>query len=171
MNSQIPERPLMFSDNFADTESMNSPIAVAADQLVSLVYVSAGVRVFGEAEIKEILGQSHRNNRRCGITGMLLYRDGNFLQVLEGPDTAVQSTLERIQADERHRGIVVMKKENIDSRNFSEWTMAFKRVDSAEMQEIEGYSPFMELSFNSQGFRERPDFAYRMLLKFKNTMR
>ena len=150
---------------------MSAPTDIAADQLVSVVYVSAGVRVFEEPEIAEILSQSHRNNGRCGITGMLLYRDGNFLQVLEGPAAAVDSTLNRIRADERHRGIVLMKKENVDNRRFSEWTMAFKRVNSAEMQGIEGYSPFMELSFDSQAFKERPDFAYRMLLKFKNTMR
>lgn len=150
---------------------MSTLTTTARDQLVSLVYVSAGVRVFGEEEIKEILAQSHRNNARDGITGMLLYRDGNFLQVLEGPDAAVQSTLQRIRGDKRHGGIVVLKKQNIDDRNFSEWTMAFRTVGSAEMQEVEGYSPFMELSFDSQAFKDRPDFAYRMLLKFKNTMR
>ena len=145
--------------------------ATTSDQLVSLVYVSASVRLFGESEIAEILAQSHRNNGRAGITGMLLYRDGNFLQVLEGPDAAVESTLQRIRNDERHRGILVMRKDKIESRAFSEWTMAFKKVGSAEMQDMEGYSPFMELSFDSQAFKDRPDFAYRMLLKFKNTMR
>ena len=150
---------------------MGSLTATASDQLVSLVYVSAGVRLFREAEIKNILAQSHRNNGRSGITGMLLYRDGNFLQVLEGPDAAVQTTLDRIRTDERHRGIVVLKTDVIKSRSFSEWTMAFKKIGSAEMEGTEGYSPFMELSFNSQAFKQRPDFAYRMLLKFKDTMR
>ena len=60
-------------------------------QLVSLIYVSSGVRVLTDAEIFEILTQSRRNNERCGITGLLLYRDGNLMQVLEGPGAAVKT--------------------------------------------------------------------------------
>ncbi len=102
---------------------------------------------------------------------MLLYRDGNFMQVLEGPDAAVQLTLERIRGDERHRGLVVLKKDNIASRSFSEWTMAFKKIGSEDLRAMEGYSPFMELSFNSEDFQQRPEFGYRMLLQFKKKMR
>jgi hypothetical protein len=142
-----------------------------SEPLISLVYVSAGIRVFNEEDINDILAQSHRNNERHGITGMLLYRDGNFLQVLEGPAAAVESTLQRIRVDPRHRGILVLKKVKIEDRSFSEWTMAFKRIGSAEIKEMEGYSPFMELSFDSEEFKERPEFGYRMLLQFKDKMR
>ena len=151
--------------------STTTPTAETVDQLVSLVYVSAGVRLFGEPEVADILAQSHRNNERAGITGMLLYRDGNFMQVLEGSDAAVQTTLKRIRGDERHRGIVVLKTDKISQRSFSQWTMAFRKIGTEDLRGIEGYSPFMELSFDSKAFQERPDFGYRMLLQFKKKMR
>lgn len=115
-----------------------------------MVYVSSGVRVFADAEIHEILTQARRNNERCGITGMLLYRDGNFLQVLEGPEAAVKDTLRRIEQDERHKGILVMKTSPITERNFADWTMAFRDISLEALKDIEGYSPFMEMSFDSE---------------------
>jgi hypothetical protein len=150
---------------------VNENRVIASDQLVSVVYASSGVREFDDAEIADILAQSRRNNTRCGLTGMLLYRGGNFLQVLEGPDAAVQSTLQRIERDDRHRGIMVIKKSVIQSRRFSEWTMAFRKLGSEDIREMEGYSPFMELSFDSQAFQAEPDFGDRMLLQFKEKMR
>jgi hypothetical protein len=143
----------------------------SVEQLVSVVYVSSGVRAFTDAEILEILTQARRNNERCGITGMLLFRDGNFLQVLEGPEAAVKETLQKIERDERHKGILVLKTNPISERNFAEWTMAFRDISLEALKNVEGYSPFMEMSFDSEELRLKPDFAYRMLLQFKARLR
>jgi len=102
---------------------------------------------------------------------MLLYRDGNFLQVLEGPEAAVKDTLRRIEQDERHKGILVMKTSPITERNFADWTMAFRDISLEALKDMEGYSPFMEMSFDSEELRSKPDFAYRMLLQFKTRLR
>jgi hypothetical protein len=154
---------------YTDVTSMDS--AIAADQLVSLVYVSSGVRQFAETEIAEILAQARRNNQRSGLTGMLLYRDGNFLQVLEGTEGSVKAAMQRIERDDRHRGILVMKQGAITERRFSQWQMAFRDISLEGLKEIEGYSPFMETSFETDEFRSKPDFAYRMLLQFKSRLR
>jgi len=66
---------------------------------------------------------------------------------------------------------MVMKKTAIQIRSFSEWTMAFRRLDREKLRDMEGYGPFMELSFDSQAFRAQPDFGFRMLLQFKDKMR
>jgi len=65
------------------------------NELVSLVYVSSSVRELDDSEILNILRTSQRNNERRNITGMLLYKDGNFLQVLEGTDRSVTELMER----------------------------------------------------------------------------
>lgn len=150
---------------------MSSTVSVATSQLLSVVYVSSGVCEFDDLEITALLAQARKNNEHCGLTGMLLYRDGNFLQVLEGPEAEVESTLLRIKSDPRHRGIMVMQKKAIQTRSFSEWTMAFRRLGSENLRQMEGYSPFMELSFDSKTFRAQPDFGFRMLLQFKDKMR
>ena len=77
------------------------------------------------AEIDGILAASRANNSRDGITGVLLYSDGCFAQVLEGPLDAIEATFERIQCDPRHGEVTVIRSEPITARDFPEWSMAF----------------------------------------------
>jgi hypothetical protein len=77
------------------------------------------------ADIRSILAASHRNNARDGITGGLLFSEGCFAQVLEGPLDAVESAFERIQCDERHSDVTVLQSRPIATRDFPEWSMAF----------------------------------------------
>lgn len=141
------------------------------DQLLSLIYVSSGTGSLTKIEIEEILTKARNKNASKAISGMLLYKGGNFLQVLEGPEKAVTELLETIRRDVRHDGIIVLHKERIQQRRFQEWAMAFKDVNFADLKGTEGYSNFLETSFSAEAFRSRPEVAYRMLLQFKENMR
>jgi len=66
-----------------------------------LVYVSSAVEPFSKTELVELLHVARANNERLGITGMLLYRDGNFMQVLEGEEPVVRDLYARIERDPR----------------------------------------------------------------------
>jgi hypothetical protein len=81
------------------------------------------------------------------------------------------ATFKKIERDPRHRGLLVMKNSPIAKRSFSEWQMAFRNISCDAVKQIEGYSPFMELSFDGDAFRSKPDFALRMLLQFKDKLR
>jgi hypothetical protein len=98
-----------------------------------LLYISSAARASLEADMPAIVGQSVRNNRRAGVTG-LLWSDGKrFLQVLEGEDAAVQATFDRIKADPRHRAVVVLHDRTVAAREFGEWSMAARQpFDSAD---------------------------------------
>ena len=72
-----------------------------------------------------ILARSRENNARDQVTGGLLFSDGCFAQVLEGPMEAVMAAFERIQCDERHGEIVVLQSGPIAERHFCDWSMAF----------------------------------------------
>ncbi len=76
------------------------------------------------AELLRILKVSRVNNARAGVTGAMLYNQGCFAQVLEGPLDAVQRTFERIQCDPRHGDVVVLQAERIATPLFSGWDMA-----------------------------------------------
>ncbi len=76
-------------------------------------------------EIQRILAVSRENNHRDGVTGGLLFSDGCFAQVLEGPLDAVEKAFERIQCDERHREVTVLQSGAIAARDFPDWSMAF----------------------------------------------
>ncbi len=78
-----------------------------------------------DAEIAQILETSRRNNARVGVTGGLLYSDGCFAQVLEGPMDCVETVFERIQCDPRHSDVTVLQATPVDRRDFPDWSMAF----------------------------------------------
>jgi hypothetical protein len=75
-------------------------------------------------EIANILAASRANNARDGVTGALIYSDGSFAQVLEGPLDVVQRTFERIQRDRRHGSVIVLEARHTEARIFGMWDMA-----------------------------------------------
>ena len=91
-----------------------------------LIYVSAAVDAMTPDVLAQILEASRRNNPKAGITGMLLYIDGGFLQLLEGPEEAVHATYDRICRDRRHDEPRVLLDRAAEGRLFPDWTMGFE---------------------------------------------
>ncbi len=83
------------------------------------------------ADIHKILAVSRVNNARDNVTGGLLFSTGCFAQVLEGPLDTIETIFERIQCDERHSNVVVLRSEPIKVRDFPAWSMAFTGSDAA----------------------------------------
>ncbi len=139
--------------------------------MLSIVYASSAVRLFDRAELIELLETSRKANVAHGITGMLLYRGGNFIQVIEGENEAVLQLYENIKADPRHRNIILLSQDPINHRQFAEWGMGFRNIDQMTRQELEGFSAFLEDDFSPDFFQQNPTRAYILLLSFKETMR
>lgn len=103
------------------------------EDLWMLVYGSASPTPMGEFDLRALLEVSRRNNATLGVTGMLLYRDSNFFQVLEGAEQVVGDLYARIAADQRHRGAHVFLRRQIAQRLFPSWTMGLRTdADLAE---------------------------------------
>ncbi len=83
------------------------------------------------ADVRGILAVSRVNNARDEVTGGLLFSEGCFAQVLEGPLDAVEAAFERIQCDARHCEVVVLQSGPITKRDFPDWSMAFVGTDAA----------------------------------------
>lgn len=90
--------------------------------LVRLLYASHAVDTSPNA-IEVILARSREHNPGLGITGVLCYGGGIFLQVLEGGRSAVSELYARLQRDPRHAGLVLLHYEEIAERRFGGWTM------------------------------------------------
>ncbi len=90
--------------------------------LVRLLYASRAVDTSAEA-IEAILVQSRQHNPSCGITGILCYGGGVFLQAIEGGRMAVSELYGHIQKDPRHKDVVLLDFEEISERRFGGWTM------------------------------------------------
>jgi len=132
-----------------------------------LVYVSAAITPFSEGELVALLQQSRESNSRTSITGMLLYKDGLFMQAIEGQRENVETLMGKIKADPRHHRIHVVLQENESEREFEGWTMGFKCLDVLTAHEP-GYDDFLNVSLGSEFFREEPSAALRLLRCFRD---
>ena len=90
--------------------------------LVRLLYASRAVDT-SPAAIEAILTQSRQHNPGCGITGVLCYGGGIFLQAIEGGRSAVSELYGHIQRDARHTNVELLMFEEISERRFGGWTM------------------------------------------------
>ncbi len=138
--------------------------------LYQIVYTSSSSELIGNSELEKILASARKNNARKAVTGMLLYSEGVFMQVLEGPREAVREIYNVISGDDRHYGVIVLLESNIDSRNFSQWAMGFKQSSKSSLAEEEGYSAFLNADFDPSDLASNPSTALKLLLSFRKNM-
>lgn len=149
---------------------MNQPNSDDAS-ILSLLYVSSATQPFSRDDLVELLRVSRQNNEARGISGMLLHRDGNFIQVLEGPPAAVEERFERIRRDERHAGILVLLRQEIGERQFGHWSMGFRSLEELSPEDAAYFTPFLNGSQLDEAFRSSPSRAHQLLAAFKRAMR
>jgi hypothetical protein len=134
------------------------------------VYVSSATELFSRSELSDLLAQSRANNARSGITGMLLYKDGNFMQALEGEERAVRSLYDKIGRDRRHRGMITILEGPLVERQFPDWSMAFCDLNSPAVHATPGYSEFLNTPLTGEEFSSAPKNSQKLLMMFKQNM-
>jgi Sensors of blue-light using FAD len=140
---------------------------MADSKLFSLIYLSAATRPFSQLDLLQLLTKSRENNSGLGVTGMLLFKDGNFLQVLEGEESKVQALYEKIAQDRRHRTLITLSMGYSPERDFPDWSMGFNDLRSSELAKTPGFTRFLETSLTSSDFISDPGKAKKLLLLFK----
>ncbi len=110
--------------------------------LIHLIYSSAERVSFSGGDLLELLRRARLNNESLDVTGMLLYTDGSFFQILEGAPEAVDALFEKISSDPRHGQVVTIIREPIAARSFGEWTMGFADVSTSDLDEMVGVNDF-----------------------------
>src|SRR5271166_6738598 len=116
--------------------------------MMEITYISHATEPMSAEQLIALLQQCLKNNVSNGVTGMLLYGNETFLQALEGDEKAVDDLVEKIRKDPRHTNIQFLHRRTIERRQYSEWSMGFKRVSDSELQQIEGLRNFGERDFN-----------------------
>ena len=110
--------------------------------LVLCIYCSAAAKDFTPDDLARLLTQCRENNAQKGLTGMLVYSDNTFFQVLEGDRPVVEALLQKLASDPRHGRITKLIVESIEQRSFNEWTMGYARVGRRELADIPGLNDF-----------------------------
>ena len=130
-----------------------------------IIYISSAMKKMNDDDLLDILKTSRENNKKNDISGMLLYDNGSFIQVLEGEDSLVDNTFINIQNDERHSNVLVMQNRNVDFREFADWSMGFENISNIDKTKIVGYTHFQSLLFDNK-FSDS-SLAKKILLQFK----
>ena len=112
--------------------------------LVRLLYASRALDT-NPGAISTILAQSREYNPSCGITGILCYGGGIFLQAIEGGRLAVSELYGHIQRDKRHKDVALLQFEEITERRFSGWTMGQVNLQKINHSILLKYSERPEL--------------------------
>jgi hypothetical protein len=94
-----------------------------SQQLIRLIYVSVAAPDMGSEQIEHILVKASKRNEIKGLTGMLIYDEGQFWQVLEGPLESVMTTFDNIRSDKRHSDVTTLVTEDIVKREFKTFRM------------------------------------------------
>ena len=105
-----------------------------------LVYVSHAAQAFHEADLLAILNESRANNKKNEITGMLLYLQERFIQVLEGDEKVVNELYEEIRKDPRHKKVTLILEGNSPHRLFKDWSMGFKKISESDFTKLSGFT-------------------------------
>lgn len=127
--------------------------------LKSIVYVSILEAGMSDEMIQDILKSSRKNNLAQGITGMLIYYNSSFFQVLEGPRDKVNQTFSRIKKDKRHSNIVVIDEDLIEEREFDEWEMGYRNISQENIQGEISLDDILNLS--ESGMSDVKNLIYR----------
>lgn len=117
--------------------------------------------------LAELLNQSRKINKLENITGVLLYKDGSFAQILEGRADNVDKIYRRIKRDTRHVNVKLLYRDFIDRRDFPDWTMGFQNLDAPDFKPPEGFTDFMRHDYPLQKFIEDPSRARKLMLFFR----
>ena len=135
--------------------------------LTQLCYVSTAVRMMSGDDLTEILQTARRKNAERKITGMLVYKDMSFLQVLEGNRADIDEIFGTISEDPRHHRVTTLFEINIPQREFGEWAMGYYQPSADEFEFLDGYSEFMQSGLIHRSLFEDQSRARGILQHFR----
>jgi len=128
---------------------------IALPMTYCIVYFSTSFGLFREEDLVALLEQSRKHNYKASITGVLLYVQGNIVQVIEGDQEALESLFERIKQDRRHKGVTCVVNQRIQERLFPNWSMAYETLTVRQLAEVKSIIK-LDQPIESTFFVEQP---------------
>jgi len=104
-----------------------------------LAYISTAIWLMTDNELLDILKTARKRNADNDVTGVLLYSEGTFIQVLEGQPHNIDQIFGSISNDKRHKNIIKLVEAKLDKKYFPDWNMGFATVDKDRAREIAGF--------------------------------
>lgn len=124
---ELPEYVAATASSIVNAQHKLPPAPV-----LQLIYRSRAQKFFSEAELVELLEEARAYNQQHGITGLLFYHDGCFVQFLEGREDVLEPLYTQIKKDGRHQQITTLYRAVQSQRVFAGWAMAFADPEPEE---------------------------------------
>ena len=131
--------------------------------MISTVYISQATGEPSEDDLFDLLEQCRRNNVKNGLTGMLMYGGGTYLQCLEGESADVDELLKKIYADPRHTAVKIIRRVSITSRQFTDWSMGFEHVTEKSFADTAGLSHLGLGAYSPEYLESNPEMIDTLL--------
>lgn len=140
---------------------------IVEKDLSLLAYTSVACHYMSHEELITLLSSCRGKNHARNVSGMLLYMEGCFFQVLEGSREVIEALFEKISKDERHHHVMKLIVEPIEERSFANWSMGFQNISPHELASITGLTNFLDR--DSNGFHGIESKRARQLIEaFRN---
>ena len=143
-------------------------IEIMGDYLKQLIYTSEANEDMDFSVLESILDRARARNAELGITGMLLYSEGHFLQVLEGDAGVLDHLYAKIAADPRHDHVRTVVSRPIHERDFPDWSMGHRALSIADVRAHPAFNDFFNAGFDDRNISEFASPARFLLLAFRD---
>lgn len=131
-----------------------------------IVYLSSAVSLFNTEELQELLEKSRLRNAELGVTGLLLYKDKSFIQLIEGSEQATNELYGIIKGDKRHFNVRLLDQTIKAQRTFKHWHMGFFDLNG-KAESVDGYLDCFDHNFRFDDLIRTPDKALELLMYFR----
>jgi len=136
--------------------------------MLRVTYLSRESDPLTAKALVDLLEQCKHNNPTLGVTGMLIYANGTFLQTLEGETNTVENLLGKIERDSRHRDFLVIKSEAATERLYENWSMGFERLTEATLHDMPALKSFQLEDFNPEYLSAHPTVVENLLQRHRS---
>ncbi len=133
-----------------------------------LAYFSTSTQHFSENDLNELLVTSQKNNQQINITGILLFIEGCFLQILEGNKDTVQTLYKKVKEDTRHDDVIKIFDGEKQERSFDKWSMGFKNLPFIDYKKQTGFEDLSNQDFIDNVIKKGHPKVVRTLEIFYN---
>lgn len=134
--------------------------------MIHLFYICASAGTPSEEDLIALLEQSRARNRTLNITGMLLFAEDTYLQVLEGEKADVHKVFDSIKSDPRAKRIITLVEQNVSRREFPNWSMGFENLSNKKHTQLSGFSEIFEGKVDPRFASRKASIAVDLLLSF-----
>ena len=113
--------------------------------LIQLVYASIATKPLTGEALTELVASARASNAHLGVTGLLLYKNESFLQVLEGEEGKTSRLFEKIRQDPRHDGVVMLRRRPVAEPAFPDWAMGYVYIPERRHEPLAGFLDFLRV--------------------------